>query len=436
MFRGHKMKFAGHAVIFLSVTAISWPAGSQPTFYKDVLPVLQTRCQGCHRPGEAAPFSMLTYKDTRPWAKAMKSAVASRTMPPWFADPGVGHFKNDSKLSKQEIDIVGRWADTGALEGAASDAPAPLQFTAGWNIGKPDVVLRMPIPMEIPAKGTIDYQWVVIPAIFKEDHWVQAIELRPGDRTVVHHIIAFYRRPGSKWLSDAKPGVPVPKVTNSSETGMADGSIGAYIPGLPPRKLPVGRATLLPAGSDLVMQIHYTASGKPAKDQSSIGIVFAKEPPKERFYGIGLANRDFVIPPGDANFRVEAEVTLASDLRVTDFTPHMHLRGKSFELSAIYPDGRQENLLVVPKYDFNWQLTYELTEEKVFPAGTRIRGIAYFDNSPNNRSNPDPKASVTFGDQTWDEMMVAGISVAIPTDFDLRKLIKRPEPKKVEKASE
>lgn len=401
-------------------------AASVPQFHKDIVPILQARCQSCHRPGEAAPVSMLTYKDTRPWAKAMKAAVVARKMPPWFADAKPGHFRNDATLPQQEVDLISLWADQGAAEGNPADAPKPLVFTQGWNIGTPDRVFEMPTAFEVPAKGSVDYQWIVIPTGFTEDKWLEAVEVRPGDRSVVHHIIAFYRRPGSKWLADAPPGVPVPKASNSSETGMSDGSIGGYVPGLPPRALGKNRALLLPAGSDLILQLHYTASGKPAQDLSKVGIIFAKQPPKERHVGIAVGNGKFVIPPGHPNYRVDGEITLGSDLRVLDFTPHMHLRGKSYEYTAIYPDGREEKLLSVPKYDFNWQLTYELTEERVLPKGTRIHATAYFDNSANNPFNPDPKAEVRFGDQTWDEMMVGFFSVAVPTDFNLRNLLQQP----------
>jgi hypothetical protein len=418
------MRYAITATLLCAATLCA--SDAKPAFYKDVLPVLQARCQGCHRPGEAAPFSMLTYKDTRPWAKAIKAAVVSRKMPPWFSDARSGHFKNDSTLPQAEIELISRWADAGAPEGKAKDAPPPRPFVSGWNIGKPDVVFEMPEPFEVPAKGTVDYQWVVIPTGFTEDKWLQGVEVRPGDRSVVHHVIAFFRRPGSKWLADAKPGIPVAKGSGTPETGMSDGSIGGYVPGLPPRAFPKGRAILLPKGSDLVMQLHYTASGKAARDQTKVGIIFAKEPPKERFIGIAVANGKFVIPPGADNHRVDAEVTLASDLRLIDFTPHMHLRGKSFEYRAILPDGSEEVLLNVPRYDFNWQITYELATERVLPKGTRIHGTAYFDNSANNRFNPDPTASVRFGDQTWDEMMVGFFSVVVPPDYDLKKLIQPP----------
>jgi hypothetical protein len=395
-----------------------------PTFHGNVEAILQKRCQSCHRPGEAAPFSMLTYKETRPWAKAMKEAVLGKKMPPWMADGG--HWANDPQLSPDEIKMLVNWVDGGSLEGAPGDAPPPLKFLEGWNIGQPDVVLEMPKAFEVPAKGTVEYQWVVIPTGFKEDKWIEALEVRPGDRSVVHHVIAFYRRPGSQWLADATPGVPTAKVSGTSETGMSDGSIGGYVPGLPPQRLPEGRAVLLPAGCDIVLQLHYTASGKPASDKTKFGMVFAKHPVTERSFGLGLANTKFVIPPGASGYRVNAEMTLDRDVRIVNFTPHMHLRGKAFEYRAVLPDGTTETLLKVPKYDFNWQLTYQLASERVLPAGTKIQGSAWFDNSPNNPFNPDPKAEVKFGDQTWDEMMVGFVGVAIDPAVSPSKLLRRP----------
>jgi hypothetical protein len=391
-----------------------------------VTPVLQKHCQSCHRPGEAAPFSMLTYKDARPWAASMKKAVVSMQMPPWHADPAVGHFGNDRRLTPDEIDTIARWADGGAPEGDPKKAPAPLTFLEGWNIGQPDKIFEMPEPFDVPATGTIDYQWIVLPIGLEKDTWIAGVEVRPGDRSVVHHVIAFYRKPGSKWLKDAIPGVATPKGSGDSEAGMSDGAIGGYVPGLPADRLRPGRAVLLPAGSDIVMQIHYTATGKPAKDRTKVGIVFARQETVERSFQIGLANASFVIPPGEANYRVDADVTVDSDVRVVGFTPHMHLRGKSFEYRASLPDGTREVLLRVPKYDFNWQLTYDLAEERVFPKGTKFEATAIFDNSPGNKFNPDPKASVRFGDQTWDEMMVGFVNIAIKPDQDLAKLIKMP----------
>ncbi|HEY7173026.1 MAG TPA: hypothetical protein VH417_19370 [Vicinamibacterales bacterium] len=411
---------------FVALPALASAQTHNVTFHEDVLPVLQQRCQTCHRPGEAAPFSMLTYKDARPYAAAMKRAVVSRKMPPWHADPSVGHFGNDRRLTDAEIDTISRWADAGAPEGDPAKAPRPMAFLDGWNIGQPDKILEMPEPFPVPASGTIDYQWIVMPTGLDKDTWIQGVEVRPGDRSVVHHVIAFYRRPGSKWLIDAKPGVPTPKGSGDSEAGMSDGAIGGYVPGLPAGKLAPGRAIFLPAGSDIVLQVHYNATGKATTDRTKVGIVFARAEVAERSFQLGLANGSFVIPPGDPNYKVDADVTIDSDVRVVGFTPHMHLRGKSFEFRAVFPDGTREVLLRVPKYDFNWQLTYDLAQERVFPKGTKFEATAVFDNSPGNPFNPDPKASVRFGDQTWDEMMVGFIDIAIKPDQDLAKLIKLP----------
>jgi hypothetical protein len=420
-------RFIYAAFIALPVLLTAQTQTHTATFNEDVLPILQQRCQSCHRPGEAAPFSMLTYHGARPWAGAMKRAAVSREMPPWHADPAVGHFANDRRLTEAEIAVIAKWADSGAPEGDPSKAPAPLKFLDGWNIGQPDKVLEMPAAFDVPAEGTIDYQWIVMPTGLEKDTWIQGVEVRPGDRSVVHHVIAFYRKPGSRWLAHAKPGVPTSKGSGDSEVGMSDGSIGGYVPGLPATLLPPGRALLLPAGSDIVLQMHYTASGKPATDRTKIGIVFARHEVDERSFQIGMTNAHFVIPPGDANYRVDAETTIDSDVRVVGFTPHMHLRGKSFEYRAVFPDGRREVLLRVPKYDFNWQLTYDLAEERVFPKGTKFEATAVFDNSPGNKFNPDPKASVRFGDQTWDEMMVGFLSVAIRPDQDPSRLIHNPQ---------
>jgi hypothetical protein len=421
MFRGFLC-----AALVAALPALATAQTRAITYHEDVVPVLQKHCQACHRPGEAAPFSMLTYKDTRPWASSMKRAVVSRKMPPWHADPSVGHFGNDRRLSQEEIDVIARWADAGAPEGDSKKAPAPLTFLEGWNIGKPDLVLEMPQAFSVPATGTIDYQWIVMPTGLDKDTWIEGIEVRPGDRTVVHHVIAFYRRPGSKWLVDAKPGIPTPKASGDSEGGMSDGAIGGYVPGLPAGRLASGRAIFLPGGSDIILQVHYNATGKATADRTKVGIVFAKQDPVERSFQLGLANPTFVIPPGDPNYRVDADMTIDSDVRVLGFTPHMHLRGKSFEFRAVFPDGSREVLLRVPKYDFNWQLTYDLDEERVFPKGTKFEATATFDNSANNPFNPDPKASVRFGDQTWDEMMVGFIDIAIKPDQDLSKLMRRP----------
>lgn len=281
----------------LSLFAATSSAATNPknvTFHKDVLPVLQKRCQECHRPGEAAPMALLTYKDARPWAKSIKAAVLARKMPPWFADPAHGSFTNDRRLSQDEIDTLAAWADGGAKEGNAKDAPAPLSFSTGWTIGKPDAVFEMPNEFKVPATGTVDYTWIVVPTNFTEDKWVEKVEVRPGNRGVVHHIVMMARAPGSNYMKAAKPGVPFTpgrgKQTQGEDTGrgifyMLDGGVemaGVYVPGGLAYETRPGQARLIKAGTDLIFQMHYTANGKETTDRSRVGIVFAKNPPKER----------------------------------------------------------------------------------------------------------------------------------------------------------
>lgn len=420
--------------ISASAVALAATIPAQPTFYKDVLPVMQIRCQECHRPGEAAPMSFMTYKDARPWAKAIREAVITRKMPPWPADPHFGKFSNDRALSRQEIDTLVAWADAGAREGDPADAPKPASFVNGWGIHKPDAVFSMPNEFAVPAAGTIDYQYVVIPSGFTEDKWVQEVEARPGNRQLVHHIIAFIRPPGSNWMKDAKPGIPfVPakeehkekhKHRRDDDNSAPPELLVGFAPGLPPGILHPGQAKLVKAGSDFVFQMHYTANGKAGTDISRIGLVFAKQPPQERVYTVAASNDKFEIPAGDPNYEVESDVTLQEPAKLVDLMPHMHLRGKDFVYTAFYPTGESEILLSVPKYDFSWQLFYYLTDQKILPAGTRLHCVAHFDNSPNNPANPDATKAVRWGDQSWEEMMIGWFDVAMAPNKDPMDLFK------------
>lgn len=424
------------SLLLLVVCAPIWAAPGQPTtYYQDVLPVLQKHCQSCHRPGEAAPVSFLTYPSTRPWAKAIKQAVQTRKMPPWFADPHVGRFTNDRSLSQADIDLLTRWADTGAQAGDPHTAPNPATFADGWQMGQPDRVFEMPVDYPVPASGTLEYTYFVIPTGFKEDRWVQASEARPGNRAVVHHMIAFVREPGSKWLSDAKPGIPfIPKDERGSggegKDGMADEWLAGYAPGTPPMQLKPGQARLVPAGSDIILQVHYTANGKAQSDRSRVGLKFATGPVKERVTISAASTNEFAIPPGAANYQVTASATLAAAVKLVDLQPHMHLRGKSFTYKLIYPDGRTRKLLSVPRYDFNWQLVYEPAGDLLLPAGTTMECTATYDNSANNPFNPDPKAEVHWGDQSWQEMMIGFFDIAIDPRMDRRDLYPRRKPRK------
>ncbi|MBI3683119.1 MAG: thiol-disulfide isomerase [Acidobacteria bacterium] len=315
-------------LIALGLSSVAFAATNPPTvtFHKDVLPVLQRNCQSCHRPGEAAPMSFLTYEQTRPWAKAIKEAVQTRRMPPWFADPNHGKWANDRSLSQADLETLSTWADTGGKEGNAKDAPKPVQWFAGWGIGKPDMVLEMPNEFEVAGSGTVAYQYILIPTGLKEDKWVRMAEARPGNRQVVHHIIAFIREPGSKWMAEAQPGIPfVPKKQEQNQNRNSegrprdgDGFSGAeflvgFAPGSPPEVFKPGRAKLLKAGSDIVLQMHYTASGKSGKDKSSIGLVWATEPPQQRVITAAASTTRFAIPAGASNHEVSATMTFHED---------------------------------------------------------------------------------------------------------------------------
>ncbi len=418
--------------ILLSAAASAATTKSAPvTFHKDVLPILQRSCQNCHRPGEAAPMSFLSYQQVRPWAKAIKAAVVIRKMPPWPADPHYGKFSNERALKDSDINTLVAWADSGAPEGKSSEAPLPVRFTDGWNIAKPDQVFEMPAPFEVPASGTIEYNYVILPTGFTQDTWVEAAEVRPGNRQVLHHIIAFIRPPGSQWLKDAPPGVPfVPDKGNRGRRNANDDGGGmsgvellvGYAPGLQEQKFMPGQGRLVPAGSDIVFQLHYTTNGTAATDQTKVGLVYCKEAPKQRVVTLTATNARFAIPAGNPNYEVRSEFTVGDNAELVWLMPHMHLRGKDFEYRALYPTGETEVLLRVPKYDFNWQLAYETAKPVVLPKGTRIECTAHFDNSPNNPANPDPTKVVKWGDQSWEEMMIGWFGVAIDAKADPAKL--------------
>lgn len=420
--------------ILFSAAMCGLAAAPDVTFHKDVEPIVQKHCQECHRPGEIAPFSLLSYADARPWAKAIRADLLTKKMPPWFADPQVGHFANDRSLTAEEVSKVVAWVDGGAKEGSLKDAPKALAFTDGWNIPKPDVVLSMNEPFRLPAKGDVPYQYVVLPTKFTEDKWVQMAEARPSDRTVVHHVVIFIRDPESKWLRDAKTNVPFVPTGGDFQNISGGGSdiLMIYTPGKVPEIWRPGLGKMIKAGSDLVLQIHYTTNGKDTEDHTQVGLVFAKEKPTERALTIGGYNLGFKIPPQDPDYKVVAKNSFPNGATILNFFPHMHLRGKSFEYTLVYPDGHSELLMRVPKYDFFWQLDYQLAKPLTIPPGSQIVCTASFDNSPNNPKNPDPTATVRFGEQSWEEMMIGFYDVQIPADMSLRDFF---TPKKTEGAT-
>ncbi len=368
-------------------------------------------------------MAFMTYGETRPWARAIQEAVLLKKMPPWFADPRYGRFANDPSLKPQEIATLSSWVEARAPAGDPHTAPRPRRWAGGWNIPQPDLVVEMPRPVGIPARGDVEYTYEIVPTGFAEDRWVQMSEIRPSSRQHVHHAVVYIRPPDSKWLRHAPVGAPFTPSSLTEEQERRDALstdsdlLLVYAPGSSPDLWPDGMAKFVPAGSDLVFQIHYTTNGHAGRDQTGIGLVFAKEPPKQRVLTLQLANEHFVIPPGVPDHRVEAHGTLPNDATLLSFFPHMHLRGKRFEYNILRPDGSIETLLQV-NYDFYWQLSYRLAEPRFLKAGTKLQAVAWYDNSRKNPHNPDPDSSVTWGGQTYEEMMVGFFDVAVPANLD------------------
>jgi|SRR5579875_584172 len=393
------------------------------TFYKDVLPVLQQHCQTCHRPGEPGPMPLLDYVGTKPWAGAIRQAVNSRQMPPWFADPAIGHFANDRSLSPEDIRSIIDWVDAGAPEGDPKEAPKPIHWIEGWTIGHPEIVFEMPVAFNVPASGVVPYQYVIVPTHFQKDTWIRVAEVRAGDRVHTHHIVVSVREPGSKWLAGEPAGVPFTLNPRDAGGGLPGEFLAGYGPGAMPELLDPGEAKLVKAGSDLVFQLHYTPNGQPGCDRSRIGLILSHEPPSRRVLMLAAANIRFVVPPGDPDYRVDSRVTLHAPSTLVSLLPHMHLRGKSFEFRVVFPDGRSEILLRVPHYSYNWQLSYYLAKPLPLPPGATIECTAHFDNSAANPLNPDPSRAVHFGPQSWDEMMIGYFEVATDLKNGLRELL-------------
>jgi mono/diheme cytochrome c family protein len=430
--------FALLVSIFFSTSLFAQaPQGPAPTYAKDVAPILQKHCQTCHRPGEAGPFSMLTYEDTKPWATMMKRVVQQKVMPPWFADPSYGHFANDRSLTPEEIRTLVAWVNAGAQNGDPEDMPPPVHFEEGWGIPKPDVIFQLPRVFSVPVSGMLEYQYVIVPTGFTEDKWVQMMEVRPTDRSVVHHIIAYLREPGSAYFKDQKPGAffeaPPPKADEKDTSALPSDFLVGYAPGQPAEILSPGQAKLIKAGTDIVFEVHYTPNGKATTDRTKLGLIFAKEPPKERVLTLSAVNGTFKIPPGDANYKVDASFDVVKDVKLAGLHPHMHTRGKDFEYRLVYPDGKKETILRVPAYNWHWQLWYNFAEPMPLPKGTKIECTAHFDNSPNNPENPDPTKTVIWGQQSWDEMMVGFFNLVFDAKIPAKDVM--PTPSKTETAT-
>jgi hypothetical protein len=462
------------ASLALGTAAFAADLPAPVTFAKDVLPILQSNCQSCHRPGQVAPMSLLTYQDARPWAKAIKAAVTARKMPPWFADPNYGHFANDRSLKQGEIDTLVKWADTGAVPGDPKDAPATVQWAnGGWSI-QPEIAMDLP-PHEVPAKGVLEWELIAFPAPFKSDAWITSMEILPGDASVVHHICFSFEKHKPTTVYNRYEWVQVPRDETGNPTPGNEGfaelpgmtiatrDVGStevklrkghptlkqtldfcYLPGAPYDDYRAWNAgKLVPAGSDIIVSIHYTANGKAVVDRSKIGFTVAKTPPPRKFIVQGSGedapvtartpaseraafastyNPEFKIPPNDANYLAPPmDITFLKDVEIVSLRPHAHVRGKSARYTITYPDGREEVVLNVPHYDFNWQLGYGTSLK--LPKGTRMHFEFRYDNSVNNKYNPDPNRWVYQGFQSWEEMMAPNLGFILDRDADVSALM-------------
>lgn len=420
------LSLTGAMFLTLGTTRATVNSPAAVTFSKDVAPIIQKNCQGCHRPGEVAPMSFMSYKEVRPWVKSIREKVLTREMPPWFADPRHGEFSNDCRLPQKDIDTIVAWIDGGVKEGDPADMPPNPKFTPGWQIGNPDVVLTMTEEFSVPAEGEVPYKYFAVPTNFTEDKYVQFAEIRQGNRELVHHIIVDVKYPEHGDLPKAgeiKPdALQAARSRNSSGDRPADsdGRLVGWAPGEAPLILRPGQAKLVRKGSVLIFQVHYTTNGKAGTDRSSVGLIFSKHPVEKRVITAGAVGRNLAIPPGDPNYEMVSSFTFKEDSHIDSLHPHMHMRGKDFLYRLVYPDGSSKILLSVPRWDFNWQLTYVFKEEVAAPAGSRLECVAHYDNSAKNRFNPDPTKLVKWGQQTWDEMMIGYLDYTLDKQ-DLRR---------------
>ena len=405
---GRKVRTPATEVVGCFIGKIRKPKVDSPvTYANQVARILQKNCEECHREGEIAPFTLTKYEDVVGWGDTILEVIEDRRMPPWHADPKHGEFSNARIMSEDDKQILRDWVKAGSPEGDPADLPESRTYTAGWSLPKkPDFVIDMrDQPFDVQAEGTVRYKYFTVDPGFTEDRWIKAAELQPGNRAVVHHILVF-----------SLPGGRRERASLASVNGEF---LAAYVPGHRPPVYDDGMAKLVPAGSKLVFQLHYTPIGTPQKDLSRLGLVFAD--PKTIKHVVTTQQvteaRGLVIPPGHDNFEVKSRPSqrAPSEVQLLAMMPHMHLRGKAFRYTAHFPDGRSEILLDVPQYDFNWQTAYRLVKPVTLPKGAYLRGVAHYDNSEENLNNPDPSAMVRWGDQTWNEMMIGYFDVAVPT---------------------
>jgi hypothetical protein len=436
----------------VAAPAAAQSAAASPTFSKDVAPILYRSCASCHRSGGIAPMALTTYQDARPWAKAIKQQVATRQMPPWGADPLHGRFKNDRSLSETEIRTIAAWADQGAAKGNDADLPALPAFAENWTNGEPDVVIEMPVDFEVPAEGQVDVTDFYVKAPFSEDVFVRALEIRPGAAQSVHHagVYVVDKIPAGASLVNGRilsaEGKPMSRrdiaAANGRQSGRGENDkLLSFVPGRGYEEYGLGAGQRIKAGSYINFYMHYQPTGVAVKDRTRIGLFLAKrgqDVTHQIYHGLeaagpttyivdgkelGKLNSDDElppIPPYADDWTVVSVHAITEPVTLHGLTPHLHLRGKSMKYTLIHPDGREEILLNVPRYDFNWQVYYELETPKRIASGSKVIVTTLFDNSLKNRYNPAPQNPVYWSDQSWDEMYAPQVRMTLD-DRDLRR---------------
>jgi mono/diheme cytochrome c family protein len=460
---------AGLTVLLLGLATLAGHASGDaappdsiaaPTFTRDIAPILYQRCVGCHRAGEVAPMALMTYDDVRPWSKSIRRKVMSREMPPWGADPAIGRFKDDQSLSDAQIQTIARWVDAGSPKGRDADLPPAPTFSHGWSHGEPDVVIEMPIDFEIPAEGEVPVTDFFAKSPFTHDVYVKALEVRPGTPGVVHHagLYVIDRLPDHASLIDGRIVDANGRPMSRNQVARANGGttteeiqkLLSFVPGRGYESYQGDAGQLIKAGAYIDFYMHYTPSGTPLKDRTKLGLYLAKpgqdvghqiyhsfsaagpttyivegqpyapqrqhrDDPNSVEGGVNLPN----IPPYAENWKVVSIHTIREPITLYGLTPHLHLRGKSMKYTLTTPDGREEVLLDVPRYDFNWQLYYELETPRHIPAGSKVTVVTLFDNSASNRYNPAPEKEVFWSEQSWDEMYAPQVRITVDSR-DLR----------------
>jgi mono/diheme cytochrome c family protein len=392
-------------------------AAATPTFNKDIAPILYQNCASCHRPGEVAPFSLLTYQDAAKRAKLIATVTERRFMPPWKAEPGYGHFANERRLTDAQIGLIKDWAGAGAPEGDTTDKPALPTFTDGWQSGKPDEILTFPSKYSLAADGPDQFRCFLMPLNLDHNVYVSGVEFRPDNRRIVHHALVFTDTSGSarRRAAGSRDG-SYPCFGGPGIPGV--GLIGGWVPGAVPQAGIDDYSRLVPRGSDIVVQIHYHPSGKPEIDQSSLGLTFSGPPTQGRTAAIVLGPR-IDIPAGESHYVVKGQVVLPRDVEVIGISPHAHYLCKDMKITAHLPDGSSVPLIWIKDWDFNWQGNYRYEKPIALPKDTRVDLEYTFDNSENNPRNPaHPPVRVKWGEQTTDEMALAFVVVALPTPQD------------------